>query len=126
MSDVVRCDVPCDNACDSSTRMDGTKHMSEMQGVVVRRYNTVQYLYTFDEFLCTNAAWNTTEQKAGSRGEAPAACKKMPVAAVLPQESESDHVVGALAGIVDIGNGNLFFRDPVQYCTYVIIAKASL
>ena len=51
MSDVVRCDVPCDNACDSSTRMDGTKHMSEMQGVVVRRYNTVQYLYLMNFFV---------------------------------------------------------------------------
>ena len=45
--------------------------------------------------------------------------RKCPLRRCCPKSGQSDHVVGALAGIVDIGNGNLFFRDPVQYCTYV-------
>jgi hypothetical protein len=67
-ADVLRCDVPCDDVCDGSRilpRIDlvvGTKLRSDMSGgEVVCRYNkTLQYLWSFDEYLCTNPVLEIT------------------------------------------------------------------
>ena len=102
-ADVLRCDVPCDDVCDGSRilpRIDlvvGTKLRSDMSGgEVVCRYNkTLQYLWSFDEYLCTNPAWNSTEQRLDRDEKCPRHVRKCPL---WPVRSRGGRF---LAGIVD-------------------------